>query len=498
MPDPGDDPHRPLLHFTARRHWINDPNGLVHHDGVWHLYFQHNPEGTSWGNMSWGHATSPDLLRWEEQPLALRHTPVEHVFSGSVVLDADNTSGLGTAADPPLVAVYTSAWTPAHRTHAGHQSQSIAWSADGGRTWTPYADNPVLDRASADFRDPKVFRYDGPAGDYWVMVAVEAVHQQVVLHRSDDLLTWEHLSSFDNPHRAEVVWECPDLFSLPLDGASGGERWVLVVSLNPGAVAGGSGAEYFVGDFDGTTFTTEDSTGPGLGGHDWLDWGRDHYAAVSFSGVAEGRRVMIGWMSNWDYAEQLPTGGWRGAMTLPREVELVPTPRGPRLRQRVVDEIEGLRDHAAALTLGLRTLPEGPTALPVRGDAVQVDAVIRPGAAEAAGISVLGDDEHATTIGYDVAAGQLVVDRRHSGDVGFSDAFASVERVPVPLVGGALAIRVYVDRSSVEVFTDGGLVSVTDLVFPAPGADRIGAWARGGTAVLESLVVTPLHPAGWR
>lgn len=261
----GQEPYRPGLHYSPEQNWMNDPNGLVFHDGTYHLYYQHNPHGTSWGNMSWGHATSTDLFTWTEQPVAIRQTldengvSVEDIFSGSVVVDHGNTSGFGTTEDPPLVAIYTSAYTPAHPTHAGIQAQSLAYSTDGGYTWTKYAANPVLDRSSANFRDPKVFWYDGgtPETSYWVMVAVEAVDHQVVLYRSNDLKSWDHLSTFGPANAVGGIWECPDLFELPVDGDPQNTRWVLVVNLNPGSIGGGSGGQYFVGDFDGTTFTSE-------------------------------------------------------------------------------------------------------------------------------------------------------------------------------------------------------------------------------------------------
>ncbi|WP_265523572.1 glycoside hydrolase family 32 protein [Oerskovia flava] len=265
MPDVGHEPYRPGLHYSPAQNWMNDPNGLVFHDGTYHLYYQHNPYGTSWGNMSWGHATSPDLLTWTEQPVAIPQTldadgvSVEDIFSGSVVVDHGNTSGFGTVEDPPLVAVYTSAYTPAHPTLAGIQAQSLAYSTDGGYTWTKYAANPVLDRDSANFRDPKVFWYDGgtPETSYWVMVAVEAVDHQVEMYRSADLKDWDHLSTFGPANAVGGIWECPDLFELAVDGDPQNTRWVLVVNLNPGSIGGGSGGQYFVGDFDGTTFTSE-------------------------------------------------------------------------------------------------------------------------------------------------------------------------------------------------------------------------------------------------
>ncbi|MFL1428052.1 MULTISPECIES: glycoside hydrolase family 32 protein [unclassified Nocardiopsis] len=258
-PAPGD-PHRPAVHFTPARNWMNDPNGLIHHDGLYHLYFQYNPEGDRWGNMSWGHATSPDLVHWTERPVAIGFTGQEHVFSGGIVYDEHNTSGLGTPEDPPLVAVYTSAYTPASE-RPGVQAQSLAYSLDGGYTWERYGGNPVLDIGHGDFRDPKVFWYG--EGGYWVMAAVVATEHTVHFYRSENLRDWEFLSDFGPAHAADGIWEVPDLFELPVDGDPQDTRWVLIVNLNPGAVAGGSGAQYFVGDFDGTAFTPDRLVDPG-------------------------------------------------------------------------------------------------------------------------------------------------------------------------------------------------------------------------------------------
>ena len=276
---------------------MSDPNGLIHYAGTWHMFYQSNPSDDSWGNMSWGHATSPDLLTWTEHPVALPHTATEHIFSGSCVFDATNSSGLGTADWPPLVAIYTAHYLPTSE-RTGTQAQCLSYSLDGGSHWTDYAGNPVLDRGSANFRDPKVFRYE----DSWVMVSVEAEHQQVLIHRSDNLIDWTYASTFGPAHAAAGAWECPDLFELPVAGRDE-RRWVLLVNLNPGAVAGGSGCQYFVGDFDGTTFTPDRLIGtsmdralglddPLLRSYDWFDFGRDCYAVVSFADVPDGRRIV--------------------------------------------------------------------------------------------------------------------------------------------------------------------------------------------------------------
>ena len=321
------DTFRPALHYAARNTWLNDPNGLIFHDGVYHLYYQNNPLDNVWGNMSWGHATSPDLITWTEHPVAISCDEDEDIFSGSIVFDRDNTSGFGTDSAPPLVAVYTSAFKPGSA-HHGVQAQSLAYSRDGGYTWTKHSANPVLNRGSAEFRDPKVIRYSGNTGSYWVMVAVEATDFQVVLYKSEDLKSWELLSTFGPANATGGVWECPDLFLLPVDGDPENLKWVLTVNLNPGGPNNGSAGQYFVGDFDGTTFTSATTVTEGLqdparlGEYQWLDWGRDYYAAVSFSDAPSNRRLMIAWMNNWEYANQIPTSPWRSPMSLVREISL--------------------------------------------------------------------------------------------------------------------------------------------------------------------------------
>jgi sucrose-6-phosphate hydrolase SacC (GH32 family) len=305
---------RPVAHFATRATWLNDPNGLLYHDGTWHLFFQHNPHGSTWGNMSWGHATSTDLTTWHEQPVAIAATATEHVYSGSAVADHADTAGLARDGVTPLVAVYTSAYVDDHP-RAGIQAQSLAYSLDDGATWQRYAHNPVLDIGSTEFRDPKVFWYGGADG-HWVMVAVEAVARRVAVYTSPNLIDWTFASHFGPARAVGGVWECPDLFELPVRGTR--ERhWVLVVSLNPGAVAGGSGTQYFVGAFDGRTFTTDDAgagrdAGPDRDGDaDWLDFGRDYYAAVSFSGPEDRTELSLSTADGRDTVTLTVDGGTR-------------------------------------------------------------------------------------------------------------------------------------------------------------------------------------------
>ncbi|MEJ1115880.1 GH32 C-terminal domain-containing protein [Paenarthrobacter sp. CCNWLY172] len=832
-PGVGSEDFRPAYHYTPAKNWMNDPNGMVFHKGVYHLFYQHNPSGNTWGNMSWGHATSKDLVHWQEQPLALPTDAQEDVFSGSIVVDKDNTTGFGTKENPALVAIYTSAYKEASP-HRGLQAQSLAYSLDDGQTWTKYSGNPVLNRNSANFRDPKVFWYDNPSGGgYWVMTVVESQDHKVLLYKSGNLKDWTALSEFGPANATGGQWECPDLFPLAVDGDKNNIKWVMVVNINPGGVAGGSAGQYFVGNFDGTTFTSEttepvaevpagtvmagfndgtyngwtinnepgnwkngpfgDAPAPGslpsqspvtgfggtglinsfndgdwplgsmqsptftvsddylnflIGGgkhprvsdkldntpppgelkfdgfevpngttladagwtgtgdltpnyqpatsggdfyigakrintfetgavpgddrqgtltspefpitkdfmsmlvgggnrtadsgqtlavqllvngnvvrslagdnagllnwkgwdvsefagekaqlrvvdeatggwghmtldhvmltdtaavarsdeetvnlvvngqvvrtatgndsesldwaswdtrefvgqqahikvvdnnrfgwghiladeftasstaaksklesYDWLDYGRDYYAAVSFSNMPDNKRVMLGWMNNWDYANTIPTNPWRSAMSLPREVQLTQTPDGPRLAQSVVKQVDKLATKPSYTDKKGGAIKAGTTPLPsaTSGQVQRVDITFAPGTAKKSGITVLGDGNSSTAIGYDSITGKVFVDRTTSGNTAFHPTFASVEDAPVALdQKGNVTLRVYVDRSSVEVFSGDGLRTITDQVFPNAGADRMTLFAEGGTAQLKSLTVTPMEGA---
>jgi fructan beta-fructosidase len=512
---------RPAIHFTARDTWLNDPNGLVYHGGLYHLFFQNNPFGSVWGNMSWGHATSRDLLHWTEHPVAIACDEEEDIFSGSVVVDHGNTSGFGTADQPALVAIYTSAYKAASE-HCGTQAQSLAYSTDVGMTWRKYEGNPVLSRNSAHFRDPKVFRYQGDQGACWIMVAVEAQHQKVVLYRSDDLKSWDFLSEFGPANADQGEWECPDLFPLVVDGDPDNIKWVLIVNVNPGAVAGGSGGQYFVGTFDGVRFLPDAGSvaaPAGVSALDgsaaaaaalqqclWLDWGRDCYASVSFDNAPDGRRIIIGWMNNWDYANQLPTAPWRSSMTLARELRLTAVSGSARLIQQPVlpaaraeEAVPAAKGHldAGTFELGTFELRDSAFRLPdaVPGSAHIIEAEILPGSASHVAFHLFGDSEGSagTLLTYHAAANQLVLDRRMSGNTAFHEKFPSVEAAPLVLEDGALKLQIVVDHCSVEVFAQGGKVVLTDLVFPEEGQRENRLTVNGGKATIRTLTVTALN-----
>jgi fructan beta-fructosidase len=808
------EPYRPQFHFAPEKNWMNDPNGLVYHQGEYHLFYQHNPNGSSWGDMSWGHAVSEDLVHWDELPLAISHDDEEMVFSGSVVVDHQNTTGFGTLANPAMVAVYTS-----NPKDVADQNQSLAYSLDRGRTWTKYDGNPVLDIDNPEFRDPKVQWY-APTRS-WLMTVVKATQGKVAFYSSPDLKTWEHLSDFGPQGAVGGVWECPDLFPLPVDGSKK-RKWVLLVSLNPGHLYGGSGTQYFVGEFDGTTFTPDDDgsyeppaelsvledfesesfddwtatgtafgpgpatgaaagtdqggvsnyvgerlansfhgfdgstgtltspsftveddflnfrigggnhphnpdevldppapvassmiadfeggsygegwtidgnafgaspstgtigdqqpvtgfegsglvntfidhdaavgtltspefeitddyvnfligggrhpmsepaptavnllvggevvrtatgkdaerltwsawdvtdlrgqtarlqvvdhntggwghinldsvmlsdqpaqpasvettvnlvvdgeivdseTGPdserldwasfdlrryqgrqarvllidangGGWGHvladhftfsdepalsvaeraDWVDFGKDNYAGITWDDVPTGERLTIGWMSNWQYAGSTPTSPWRGAMTAPRQLALRTIDGEVRLTQQPVASLRSLRQ-GDAVTLNKLTIPEGSTVLAGGsgdGKALEIDATFSLAAADRFGIKVATGPDQETLIGYDVLTEELYVDRTRSGRDDFSPGFAGVHRAALEPRGGTVRIRILLDWSSVEVFGGAGEAVITDLIFPDPGSEGVELVAEGGTARLEKLTLRHL------
>ena len=445
---------------------MNDPNGLVLHDGEYHLFFQHLPDALVHGPMSWGHAVSEDLLDWTELPIALAATDAEHVWSGSVVHDVDDTSGLGAAGVGPLVALWT-----AHEPASGAQRQSLSWSVDRGRTWTSYAANPVLDIGSTAFRDPKVLR----DGDGWLMVLVLSEERTVETYRSPDLLHWEHASSFGPAGSTTGIWECPDLVRVPVEGTDE-TAVVLLVSVQDGAPAGGSGMQYFVGELDGADFRpTQDAR--------WVDHGADFYAAVSYADTPGPEPVVQGWMSNWQYADLVPAATHRGAMTLARRLSLRRDGGGLALAQRPVVRpspvVHELRDQPV----------EGTLTLPVRARTCRVVLDVDPRGAGRFGVLVRAGTEHRTTIWVDPGSGTVGLDRRASGDVGFHTAFAAEHTAHLEVEDGPVRLEVVVDESSVEVFARHGEVVLTDLVFPAPDDDGIAVFAEGGAALVQHLVV---------
>ncbi len=486
------DPWRPAVHLSAERNWINDPNGLVYENGTYHAFYQHNPHGNSWGNMSWGHSTSTDLIHWTQQPVAMEASEAEEIFSGSIVLDTHNASGLGTAGNPPMVALYTSAYGKGGARPAGVQAQSLAYSLNHGKSWRKYKGNPVLDLApsSRNFRDPKITWYE--PGKYWVMTTVVADAQVVKLFKSTDLLHWEFLSDFSGVGAQGGLWEVPELLQMDVAGSSA-KKWVMLLSINPGGIAGGSGMQYFVGDFDGRKFTAENAAPPGapLSDNQWLDYGADFYAANSINGAPGGKPVLLGWMGNWDYAQHVPTTPWRGAMAVPRELELVRDGGRYALRSGIATAADEALGKAAAGEVRRKDLTVSGS-FESLGDGFGartqlLDVEIEPGGASEAGLVLRGsaDGKRGLRISYERESGTLKVDRSEAGTDNFSPLFSPYHQARVPLKDGKLRLRILLDSSSLEVFTPEGTVTITDTFYPAWDDTETQAFSRGGQATLR-------------
>ncbi|MCX2749777.1 glycoside hydrolase family 32 protein [Arthrobacter sp. MI7-26] len=495
------DPWRPAAHLTASQNWINDPNGLVYENGTYHAFYQHNPHGNFWGDMSWGHSTSTDLVHWTQQPVAMEGSASEEIFSGAIVPDTRNASGLGTAENPPLVALYTSSYGDGGALPKGSQAQSVAYSLDHGTSWTKYKGNPVLSLqpASNNFRDPKVTWYE--PGKYWVMTTVVADAQVVKLFKSTDLLHWNFLSDFTGVGAQGGLWEVPELLQMDVDGGSGLKKWVMILSINPGGIAGGSGMQYFVGEFDGTRFMAEHAAKPGdpLTDSQWLDHGADFYAANTITSAPGGKPELLGWMGNWDYAQSLPSTPWRGSMAIPRQLSLVATGNRFELHSTIAPAAaDALTDAKTSEVHGTNfTVTDSTDSL--GGDfgsrTELIDAEMDVAGSAEAGIVLRASagGKAGLRISYNRATQTLKVDRSAAGTSNFSPKFSPFNQASVPMKNGKVRLRILLDSSSVEVFTQDGSVVISDIFFPQWGNTGAAAFSSGGTAgfVLTSTRIQP-------
>lgn len=466
--------YRPNYHFTPPAGWMNDPNGMVYHAGEYHLFYQHFPDGNKWGPMHWGHAVSKDMISWEHLPIALYPDELGYIFSGSAVVDHNNTSGFGQNGEAPLVAIYTYHDMKAEKAGADDfQSQAIAYSNDKGRTWTKYAGNPVIpNQGVRDFRDPKVI-WD-TANEQWVMVL--AAQDRVQFYSSPNLKDWTYLSDFGaNAQNHSGVWECPELFPMKVAGKDD-EAWVLVVSINPGGANGGSGTFYFPGNWDGKSFQPRREALPSpTDTVQWVDYGRDNYAGVTFNNAPDGRRIFMGWMSNWDYAQEVPTESWRSAMTIPRELSLHATDFGTRLRQQPITELKKLREKE--ISLKFPRIEDGVTTIDLsqlkNAGICELDLTIDLVDSDAQQLYLTFQDASGGSFyrfGYDRGRGvsnAFFSDRRQAGQKEFSPKFAPEKLTVAPRWSndGQLRIHAFFDRTSAEIFLDGGDPVLTDIFF---------------------------------
>lgn len=485
-------PFRPQFHFTPLKNWMNDPNGLVYYKGEYNLFFQYNPFGNGWGHMSWGHAVSRDLVHWKQLPVAI---PEQHgimIFSGSVVVDRHNSSGFCKSTVPGddscLVAIYTGY-------NGKIQDQNIAYSNDGGLTWAKYSHNPVINLHLANFRDPKVFWYQPDRK--WVMVAALSTQHKVLMFSSRDLKHWTTLSSFGPAGVVGGVWECPDLFKLPIENEPGQSRWVLSVNLNPGGVAGGSGNQYFIGRFDGKEFVDSNPPNKLL----WVDYGKDFYASTSFADIppSQERFIWMGWLGNWEYAAHVPTSPWRGIQSIPRVLKLRRFPQGTRLVQQPIAELEALRGrHVRIEDQSIEAANRLLQSKRVRGDTLEIEVTIKPEDSRSFGLEVRKGPSQQTVIGFDRMKSEIFVDRTHSGDTSFSPRFPGRQTAPLSLAKGkVLELHVFVDRCSVEVFANHGERVISDLIFPSLASNGIELYSKGREAKIVKLDIWNLKSA-WK
>ena len=470
---------RPAYHHTPQYGWMNDPNGMFYKDGVWHLYYQKNPYGSKWQNMTWGHSTSTDLINWEPQPDAIKPNGLGSVFSGSAVVDHNNTAGYGNDA---VIALYTSAGTS--------QMQSFAHSNDNGQSFEVFAGNPVI-TLDSEARDPNMF-WNEKTGE-WNLVLAHALEKENLFFTSPDLKHWTLSGNFGKGLGAqEGVWECPDLFELQIPGTDK-TKWVLICNINPGGPFGGSSIQYFIGDFDGKTFTS-DTNPDGTVPTKWLDYGKDNYALVSWSNAPDNRRTTLGWMSNWQYAADVPTMQFRSANTVPREMQLfedsegelrvasVPSPELEKMRGKVFTSAKDKNLGEKALNF---KLPEdGICEIELSFQAKDPDLVT---------LTIGNQENEKVSMKYDAKNHTMSFDRRTSGVVDFSDKFPAITTSPTFEKDGKISLRIYLDRASVELFGNNGEFVMTNLVFPNNPYDSLSLESKNGNARLESLKVYSLN-----
>lgn len=464
--------YRPVYHHTPLYGWMNDPNGMFYKDGEWHLYYQWNPYGSKWQNMTWGHSSSSDLVNWKHHPTAIEPNGLGTVFSGSCAVDTENTAGFGKDA---IIGMYTSA--------DASQIQSLVWSNDGGETFEFYPGNPVIAYES-ESRDPNMF-WDADR-QLWILTLAHALEHEMLIFSSPDMKNWTLESKFGNGLGAQDgVWECPDLFELPVAGTNM-KKWVLVCNINPGGPFGGSATQYFVGDFDGKTFKV-DTKADGSVPTKWMDFGKDHYATVSWSDAPDGRRTLIGWMSNWQYAAEVPTTQFRSANTLPREAGLFKGADGEiYMSSAPSPELTALRDREV---LNVANAVAGDTyKLPENG-ICEILLDIESRKAKEVMIILSNKEGEKVTMIYDPAAHTFSFDRRESGITDFSDDFPAVTVAPTFKTNNNLKLRIYVDKSSIEIFGNDGRFVMTNLVFPNNPYTEISFTSTENKAKFENLKV---------
>ena len=464
--------YRPSYHFTPEYGWMNDPNGMVYKDGEYHLFYQYNPYGSMWGNMHWGHAVSKDLVSWEHLPVAIAPDDLGAIFSGSCVVDKNNTAGFGKGA---IVAFYTSA--------AASQTQSMAYSLDNGRSFKKYSGNPVLTSNVRDFRDPKVFWHEPT--QKWIMIL--AVGQEMQLYSSVNLKEWAYESSFGEGQGAHGgVWECPDLIQLPVKGTEQ-KKWVLICNLNPGGPFGGSATQYFVGEFDGHRFVNESPKTT-----KWMDWGKDHYAIVTWSNVPNNRTIAIAWMSNWEYANNVPTTQYRSANSVPRDLYLYAQDGDIYMASVPSEELMTLRGKVTKKgSFKVNKTRDVKNLLKENQGAYEIELKVKNVNTKTIGIQLYNSKGEEVTLSYNLETKQFSLDRTQSGNTSFSNSFAAVTSAPIEQQDG-YTLRLLIDRCSIEAFDGEDKFAMTNLIFPTEPYNHARFYSKNGSYQVVSFNVYPL------
>lgn len=489
--------YRPNFHFTPKNGWMNDPNGMFYADGVYHLYYQHYPEKSVWGPMHWGHAISKDLIKWEEQPIAIYPDKDKYIFSGSAVVDTHNTSGLGTGKKAPIVAIYTlHDMTKEKEGKIDVEQQDIAFSNDNGFTWQKFEEgNPVIKNPGIrDFRDPKV-NWD-ETHKQWIMSL--AAQDRTQFYASKDLKNWKYLSEFGKSIGAHGgVWECPDFFEIKVKGTNE-TKWVLIQNLNPGGANGGSGTQYFIGDFDGTTFTLESNFAKKIETEKaaWLDYGRDNYAGVTWNNVpaADGRRLFIGWMSNWDYAQQVPTQSWRSATTIARELQVIKKGNNYALINNPVKEI----NKYIGKTIKVKSLKGKEKLAIVETGKIDLTKAmlhfnIKNLKKDTYTFTLSNTNGEAVTFGINNSDHYLFLDRSKSGKIDFSEKFAStITKAALDESQKEGVFKIILDKTSIEIFYNNGEKVITEIFFPNQPYTSLSVSSNSGVE-LSNLEINQLN-----
>ena len=488
--------YRPKFHFTPRQNWMNDPNGMFYLNGKYHLFFQHYPDSTVWGPMHWGHAISNDLVAWKEQPIALYPDEKGYIFSGSAVVDVNNTSGFASGTNPPVIAMFTYHDPKLEKEgKIDYQSQGIAFSLDEGKTWTKYSGNPVIKNPGIkDFRDPKVIWDD--VHNQWILVLTAG--DESMIYNSKNLKDWGYLSTFGKGFGAHGgIWECPDFFPISVDGTKE-IKWILIQSLVAGGPNGGSGTQYFVGDFDGKSFKLDASFKNDLVDERvfWVDYGRDNYAGVTWSNIPanDGRTLFLGWMSNWEYAEKVPTNKWRSSMTIVRELKLIKNDNHYSIVPQPVKEINNYI--SKSINKGNFNI-ESETVL-VRKPELDFSSVdiqfkiknIRKDIYTFSFFNHIGDS---LKFGINNKEKFFFLDRTKSGNLSFSDKFAPIISIaPIKEEFKNIDIRVLLDKTSIEIFYNNGETVMTEIFFPQKPIEAFAVKSEKFNIEIDGMTINQL------